>query len=66
MLRAVPLSRLWADAVLAMMTTHNDAAAISASVAFVAMLWDLLAMTRPPDPQWWLDLTIPRRLWFAR
>lgn len=50
----VPTSRLWADAALATMTTHNDAAAISASVAFVAVLWDLLAMRATPDAGWWL------------
>ena len=49
-----PSSRLWADTALATMTTHNDAAAISASVAFVAVLWDLLAMRVTPDPGWWL------------
>ena len=52
---SAPSSRLWADAALATMTTHNDVAAISSSVAFVALLWDLLAMARPPDPPWWLD-----------
>jgi ADP-ribosylglycohydrolase len=49
-----PSSRLWADAALATMTTHNDAAAISASVAFVAVLWDVLAMRVAPGPGWWL------------
>ena len=49
-----PSSRLWADAALATMTTHNDAAAISAAVAFVAVLWDLMAMSVTPDPAWWL------------
>jgi len=49
-----PSSRLWIDAALATMTTHNDAAAISASVAFVAVLWDLLAMNAAPDAGWWL------------
>jgi ADP-ribosylglycohydrolase len=49
-----PSSRLWADTALATMTTHNDAAAISASVAFVAVLSDLLAMRVAPGPGWWL------------
>jgi ADP-ribosylglycohydrolase len=38
------------------MLTHNDAAAISSCVAFVGLLWELLAMGGPPDrPEWWLD-----------
>jgi ADP-ribosylglycohydrolase len=50
-----PGRRLWADAVLATIVTHNDAAAVAASVGFVALLWDALAMTRPPEPGWWLN-----------
>ena len=50
-----PSTRLWADAALATMITHNDAAAIAASVGFVALLWDALAMSTPPEPRWWLD-----------
>jgi len=50
-----PSRRLWADAALATMITHNDAAAIAASVGFVGLLWDVLVMTRPPEPQWWLQ-----------
>ena len=38
------------------MLTHNDAAAISSCIAFIALLWDLLAIDRPPEnPEWWLD-----------
>jgi len=36
------------------MITHNDPASISACVAFVAVLWDLLGMTGPPAPEWWV------------
>jgi len=51
-----PSPRLWEDAALCAMLTHNDAAAVSSCVAFVALLWDLLAMDRPPEhPEWWLD-----------
>jgi ADP-ribosyl-[dinitrogen reductase] hydrolase len=50
-----PGTRLWADAALATMITHHDAAAIAASVGFVALLWDALAMSTPPEPRWWLD-----------
>ena len=50
---AHPSPALWADAALATMITHNDSAAIGASVAFVALLWDLLRATSPPPPQWY-------------
>lgn len=46
---------LWADTVLAAATTHNDRASLSACVAWVAILWQLLAMDRPPEPEWWRD-----------
>jgi len=46
---------IWVDAALAAMMTHNDYASISACMAFVAMLWDLLEMKSPPDKQWWLE-----------
>jgi ADP-ribosylglycohydrolase len=48
-------SRLWADAALSAMITHNDAASIAACLAFVCMLWALLQMDAPPDPGWWLE-----------
>ena len=44
---------LWADAALGAMLTHNDTASISSCVAFVYMLWELLQMEAPPDPEWW-------------
>jgi len=51
-----PTPRLWEDAVLCSMLTHNDAAAISSCVAFVALLWELLVMERAPEnPEWWID-----------
>jgi ADP-ribosyl-[dinitrogen reductase] hydrolase len=51
-----PSPSLWEDAALCSILTHNDAAAISSCVAFVALLWDLLAMDRPPEnPEWWID-----------
>lgn len=46
---------LWADAALAATITHNDSASTAACVAWVAMLWDLLGMARPPAPEWWLE-----------
>ena len=51
-----PSRKLWEDAALCTMLTHNDAAAISSCFAFVALLWYLLAMDRLPEIQeWWLD-----------
>jgi ribA/ribD-fused uncharacterized protein len=50
-----PSSALWVNTVLCAMITHNDTASISSCVAFVKMLWELVSMTRPPDPLWWLD-----------
>ncbi len=49
-----PTTDLWVDAALAAMTTHNDAGSTAACIAFVNMLWQLLGMETPPDPQWWL------------
>lgn len=46
---------LWADVALATMLTHNDPAALSASLAFSAMLWELLQMQVPPEPLWWVE-----------
>lgn len=44
---------LWADAALAAMITHNSYASNAACVAFVGMLWQLLAMDSVPDQDWW-------------
>ncbi len=33
--------------------THNHPSSIGACVAFTALYWDLLAMDRAPDPDWW-------------
>lgn len=49
-----PSSDLWVDTSLCAMLTHNDAGSISACLAFVSMLWKLLAMHSPPVPEWWL------------
>jgi ADP-ribosylglycohydrolase/fructose-1,6-bisphosphatase/inositol monophosphatase family enzyme len=48
-----PSSDLWMDAALSAMITHNDAGSTAACVAFVAMLWKLLALGAAPDPSWW-------------
>jgi ADP-ribosyl-[dinitrogen reductase] hydrolase len=48
-----PAPGLWVDTALSAIVTHNDAASTSACLAFVAMLWQLLAMDEPPEPSWW-------------
>jgi|GEM_PF-35686 len=54
-----PSPELWADAALAAMITHNDAGSTAACVAFVAMLWRLLAMDEAPaDSHWWPETYI--------
>ena len=40
-------SDLWSDTALLAMLTHNDAGSISACLAFVRILWDLLQMKNP-------------------
>jgi len=44
---------LWVDTALAATVTHNDRASNSACLAFVAMLWELLDMTKAPEKKWW-------------
>jgi ADP-ribosylglycohydrolase len=50
-----PSPELYVDAALAAMVTHNDRGSTAACVAFVAMLWELLGMARPPAPEWWVQ-----------
>lgn len=50
-----PSPAMWADAALAGMLTHNDSASSAACVAFVQMLWALLAMEAPPPAGWWVE-----------
>lgn len=46
---------LWADALLAGMVTHNNRGSNAACLAFTTILWDLLGMSAPPAPDWWLE-----------
>jgi ADP-ribosyl-[dinitrogen reductase] hydrolase len=46
---------LWMDTALSAMITHNDSASIAACLAFVDMLWQMLQMPAPPQPEWWLE-----------
>ena len=48
-------ANLWVDVVLGTAVTHNDRAAIGASIAFVAILAELLAMNSQPEEGWWVD-----------
>jgi len=48
-------TNLWVDTALSAMLTHNDTGSIAACLAFVAMLRQLLQMSAPPDPMWWLE-----------
>lgn len=50
-----PSVKLWEDAAVASMLTHNDAGSTASCVAFIAMLWDLLGMSEPPSSTWWLE-----------
>lgn len=50
-----PSPELWADAALCAMITHNDSVAIASAVAFIALLWELVAMDAPPSSEWWLS-----------
>lgn len=46
---------LWADLALATVMTHNDSAALSAGLAWGALLGELLGMAAPPPAAWWLE-----------
>jgi ADP-ribosylglycohydrolase len=50
-----PHSSMYADAALDTMITHNAFGNVATCVAFVNILWELLAMSSPPEPNWWLD-----------
>lgn len=50
-----PSPDLWVDAALCSMVTHNDTASLSACLAFVSILWELLGMTSAPEPDWWME-----------
>ena len=49
-----PSPDLYVNAALAATLTHNDRGSTAVSVAFVAMLWELLGMDQPPAPEWWV------------
>jgi ADP-ribosyl-[dinitrogen reductase] hydrolase len=50
-----PHPSMYVDAAIASMITHNSFASNATCVAFVHMLWELLGMGSPPEPDWWAD-----------
>lgn len=46
---------LWTETALSAMITHNDSGSISACLAFIGILWDLLCHDSTPDPMWWVE-----------
>ena len=52
---ATGTKNLWVDTALSSMITHNDAGSISACLAFVYILRQLVLLERPPEPAWWAE-----------
>jgi ADP-ribosylglycohydrolase len=50
-----PHPSMYADAALDTMITHNAFGNTASCVAFVHILWQLLAMSSCPEPRWWLE-----------
>jgi len=50
-----PNPSMYADAAINAMLTHNSYANNATCVAFINILWQLLAMRRAPDPSWWVE-----------
>jgi ADP-ribosylglycohydrolase len=46
---------LWVDTALCAMITHNDSGSTASCISFINMLWQLLKMNTPPEPEWWLE-----------
>jgi ADP-ribosyl-[dinitrogen reductase] hydrolase len=46
---------LWVDTALSAMITHNDTASIAACVSFVNIIWQVLDLSEPPQPSWWVE-----------
>ncbi|MGE5359809.1 MAG: ADP-ribosylglycohydrolase family protein [Bacteroidales bacterium] len=60
---ACPSPALYADALIAATLTHNDYASNACCVAFVNLLWKLLALRDVPSFDWWVatfcDVAVP-------
>ncbi len=48
-------TKVWADTAIAAMITHNDRASISACLAYIAMLYELMGMDGAPHAGWWKE-----------
>jgi ADP-ribosyl-[dinitrogen reductase] hydrolase len=46
---------LWVETVLCAMMTHNDSGSTAACLSFINLVWQLLKMDRPPNPEWYLE-----------
>lgn len=49
-----PMSALWVDVTFGSALTHNETAALAASLGWAGILWDLLASPAPPPGDWYL------------
>ena len=49
-----PHPSMYADAAIDAMMTHNSYANNATCVAFINILWQLMAMTTTPDTSWWV------------
>ena len=54
-----PSPALWVDAALCARVTHCDSSSVSACVAFVGLLWQLLTRDAVPPSSWWPEAFVP-------
>jgi ADP-ribosylglycohydrolase len=50
-----PAAAIWADTLVAAHLTHDDALSNASCLAWVDLLWALLAMEQAPPAAWWVD-----------
>jgi ADP-ribosyl-[dinitrogen reductase] hydrolase len=46
---------LWVETALCAMMTHNDSGSTAACLSFINLIWQLLKMDKPPNPEWYLE-----------
>ncbi|MEW6281012.1 MAG: ADP-ribosylglycohydrolase family protein [Candidatus Eremiobacterota bacterium] len=51
----VQVMLFWTQPILACRVTHNDCAALVSCLGFSILLWELMAMSAPPRPTWYLE-----------
>ncbi len=49
------MSAVWVDVGFGLALTHNDEASWACGLGFANVLWELLALTAPPAPDWYLS-----------